>query len=60
MSNYDNEMKPLCKGVPMEKALTPSQCEHMREFLAKLIAYPDKKINITEFIEDWRYRNCGT
>lgn len=45
-------------GVPMEKVLSPDQCDEMRKFLRTLIVAqdkrPSKKLDLTDFMRQWR------
>ncbi len=45
-------------GVPMEKALSPEQCEKMRQFLRALVvaaaqAEPGVKLDVSAFMAEW-------
>lgn len=48
------------EGVPMERALTPKQCEEMRLFLGLLVKYADiaqgreKQIDVMQFVRAYR------
>jgi len=48
---------PMPRGVPMEQALTPEQCEVMRDFLNDLarcaIRRPDLRIDALMFAREW-------
>lgn len=45
----------LTRGVRMEDALTPEQCDTMRAFLRTLLAYGSKgsKPDVLEFAREW-------
>ena len=47
-------------GVPMEKALTPSQADKMRSFLQALVYYSNiGKVDVNRFMRIWRENECG-
>jgi len=47
-------------SIPMEKALTPDQCEDMRRFLSALVKYDDiarkagRKLDVNRFMVEYR------
>ena len=47
-------------SIPMEKALTPDQCEDMRRFLSALVKYDDiarkagRKLDVKRFMVEYR------
>ena len=47
--------------IPMEKALTPAECDKMRSFLRSLVHYNNTcgEVNVTRFIKAWRDNECG-
>lgn len=48
-------------GVPMEKALTPAQCDKMRSFLRAWVHYGKTygDVSATKFLQGWRENECG-
>lgn len=54
----------MATGVPMEEALTPAQCERMRQFLRALVAAaaqaePGTKLDVGAFMAEWRHQMVG-
>jgi hypothetical protein len=55
-------------SIPMERALTPDQCEDMRRFLSALVKYDDiarkagRKLDVNRFMVEYRevYRQQET